>query len=245
MEQQAQRRAVGSMCECFGSRRVRATRAERKREGRALGARQTWTSPSLSVFTCAAVRGAAAAAAAAASHSPPVSRRWWGPWGRGSRGEVAVLAARREGKGRAPPRAAAAERARRRSGDPRRRRAPAPEEGPMDMRGCAATPRRPSGHLQKQNGYRESQARRQMDPLPPLSLSVHSSLAPYRYYVLPFHTPNTSLTYKRLTPSDNRIAFFRLFSLTKPYALLYSFYFNGTMKEMAYYFKYGQKKLLT
>lgn len=26
-------------------------------------------------------------------------------------------------------------------------------EGPMDMRGCDATQRRPSGHLQKQNGY--------------------------------------------------------------------------------------------
>lgn len=31
-----------------------------------------------------------------------------------------------------------------------------PKGGPMDMRGCAATPRRPSGHLQKQNGYRDS-----------------------------------------------------------------------------------------
>jgi len=36
------------------------------------------------------------------------------------------------------------------------------EEGPMDMRGCAATPRRPSGHLQKQNGYPASRHSRQM-----------------------------------------------------------------------------------
>ncbi|KYQ57614.1 hypothetical protein ALC60_03576 [Trachymyrmex zeteki] len=32
----------------------------------------------------------------------------------------------------------------------------------MDMRGCAATPRRPSGHLQKQNGYLVSQRHREM-----------------------------------------------------------------------------------
>ncbi|KYN34183.1 hypothetical protein ALC56_11289 [Trachymyrmex septentrionalis] len=32
----------------------------------------------------------------------------------------------------------------------------------MDMRGCAATPRRPSGHLQKQNGYLVSQRYREM-----------------------------------------------------------------------------------
>lgn len=36
----------------------------------------------------------------------------------------------------------------------------------MDMRGCAATPRRPSGHRQKQNGYRASQRRREMATKP-------------------------------------------------------------------------------
>lgn len=38
----------------------------------------------------------------------------------------------------------------------------------MDMRGCAATPRRPSGHLQKQNGYHASWYCREMatEPYP-------------------------------------------------------------------------------
>lgn len=36
----------------------------------------------------------------------------------------------------------------------------------MDMRGCAATPRRPSGHLQKQNGYLASQHRQEMATKP-------------------------------------------------------------------------------
>lgn len=45
----------------------------------------------------------------------------------------------------------------------------------MDMRGCAATPRRPSGHLQKQNGYPASQRRREMATEPCCSPRILSS----------------------------------------------------------------------